>query len=124
MSLLIGVSLSRGRAAATPSPLVGEGWGGGSCCAGTDVPHLPTPTPAPQGGGEEFVALVWLKLTPMNPFGPPAHRRRPRPWAHCRPLAGRALRGSPQRRRSPPKAGRGKSPRCGRRSLQVRRDPG
>jgi hypothetical protein len=46
--------------AATPSPLVGEGWGGGSRGYGTDVPHstTPTPDPSPQGGGEEFAALL------------------------------------------------------------------
>jgi DNA ligase-1 len=41
----------------TSSPLVGEGWGGGSrgdAQASTDASHLPTPTPnpSPQGGGE------------------------------------------------------------------------
>jgi adenosylcobyric acid synthase len=38
-----------------PSPLVGEGRGGGSRGCGAAVPHSPTPTPAPspQGGGEE-----------------------------------------------------------------------
>jgi len=40
---------------AAPSPLVGEGWGGGACRSGTAVPHPPTPTPdpSPQGGGEK-----------------------------------------------------------------------
>src|SRR5262249_20808665 len=38
---------------AAPSPLVAEGWGGGSRGYGTEVPHGPTPTPdpSPQGGG-------------------------------------------------------------------------
>src|SRR5215471_2529715 len=45
------------RTRSAPSPLVGEGWGGGSC----DVSHVPpprfhratpTPNPSPQGGGE------------------------------------------------------------------------
>jgi aerobic carbon-monoxide dehydrogenase large subunit len=56
---VISDDLSVGRATATPSPLVGEGWGGGSCRGGADVPHLPTPTPdpSPQGGGEEPEAL-------------------------------------------------------------------
>jgi 23S rRNA (uridine2552-2'-O)-methyltransferase len=50
--------LSRGRAIASPSPLVGEGWGGGSRSCGTDMPPLatPTPNPSPQGEGEEFAA--------------------------------------------------------------------
>ncbi len=40
---------------AAPSPLVGEGRGGGSGAFGTDVPHGSTPTadPSPQGGGEQ-----------------------------------------------------------------------
>jgi len=38
-----------------PSPLVGEGWGGGSGNRCTDVPRgtTPTPDPSPQGGGEK-----------------------------------------------------------------------
>src|SRR5262249_40506425 len=51
------------RTRSAPSPLAGEGWGGGSC----DVSHVPpprihratpTPNPSPQGGGEhtEFAA--------------------------------------------------------------------
>src|SRR5712671_3188032 len=52
------------RAAATPSPLVGDGWGGGSGGSGTEVPRgtTPTPDPSPQGGGEEFAALSQLSL--------------------------------------------------------------
>jgi 16S rRNA (adenine1518-N6/adenine1519-N6)-dimethyltransferase len=44
--------------ASSPSPLVGEGRGGGSGGDGTDVPYGSTPTanPSPQGGGEEFAA--------------------------------------------------------------------
>src|ERR1700719_2040586 len=39
----------------SPSPLVGEGRGGGSRDCGPTVPHSPTPTPdpSPQGGGEK-----------------------------------------------------------------------
>src|SRR6266853_6595307 len=39
----------------TPSPVVGEGWGGGSGNDATEVPHstTPTPDPSPQGGGEK-----------------------------------------------------------------------
>src|SRR5713226_10070426 len=39
----------------TPSPLVGEGRGGGSCRCCTAVPPgtTPTPDPSPQGGGEK-----------------------------------------------------------------------
>ena len=38
----------------TPSPLVGEGWGGGWCGDAPTLPHTttPTPNPSPQGGGE------------------------------------------------------------------------
>jgi len=39
--------------AASPSPLVGEGRGGGSRSCGAEVPHSPTPDPSPQGGGEQ-----------------------------------------------------------------------
>ncbi len=42
-------------ALSSPSPLVGEGRGGGSGDYGAEVPHLapPTPDPSPQGGGEK-----------------------------------------------------------------------
>jgi urease accessory protein len=54
-----GASSPSRRGASSPSPLVGEGRGGGSGGLGTAVPHLPTPTqegrslPSPQGGGEK-----------------------------------------------------------------------
>jgi excinuclease ABC subunit C len=35
------------RGVSSPSPLVGEGWGGGSGDLGAEVPHSPTPTPDP-----------------------------------------------------------------------------
>ncbi len=56
--------MRRDRAAATPSPIVGEGWGGGAGRRGTEVPpgSTPTPNPSPQGGGEEFAALLRRKL--------------------------------------------------------------
>ena len=47
--------LSHSQAAPTPSPLVGEGWGGGSGGCGTDMSPLATPNPSPQGGGAELV---------------------------------------------------------------------
>jgi aerobic carbon-monoxide dehydrogenase large subunit len=51
--------LGMGGATAIPSPLVGEGRGGGSRDFGNAVPPLPTPTPdsSPQGGGEKSGAL-------------------------------------------------------------------
>src|SRR5215831_4558466 len=74
----------------TPSPLVGEGWGGGSC-RGAPKCHIsrpPPPTPPQPNlaivrvrplnkvievgnsrlrlGGEEFVAMSSLNLTPMR----------------------------------------------------------
>jgi len=48
----------------SPSPLVGEGRGGGAGGLGKTVPHLPTPTqearplPSPQGGGEKKTPLL------------------------------------------------------------------
>jgi tetraacyldisaccharide 4'-kinase len=42
----------------------GSGWGGAPW--GTDVPHLPIPTPSPQGGGQEFAASSTLNLAPMG----------------------------------------------------------
>ena len=41
-------------ARSAPSPLAGEGWGGGSLGEARAVPHsaTPTPNPSPQGGGE------------------------------------------------------------------------
>jgi len=52
--------LSTGRAAATPSPLVGEGWGGRSRSWGAEVPHFSTPTsdPSTQGGEEKSGAQL------------------------------------------------------------------
>jgi hypothetical protein len=51
----------------------GLGWGVEGC--GTAVPHgtTPTPDPSPQGGGEEFAALLTLNLTPMR-VAPTARR--------------------------------------------------
>jgi len=65
---LPGVNSRRDGAAATPSPLVGEGWGGGSGRCGTEPPHSPTPTPdpSPQGGGEELAAQLQFKLAPTS----------------------------------------------------------
>src|SRR5216683_1808034 len=42
-----------------PSPLAGEGRGGGSGDVAKDVPHSPTPTPdpSPKGGGEKKGAV-------------------------------------------------------------------
>jgi len=39
---------------AAPSPLVGEGWGGGSESCGPALPYTqtPTPDPSPPEGGE------------------------------------------------------------------------
>ncbi len=47
-------------ALSSPSPLVGEGRGGGSGGFGNDVPHLatPTPDPSPQGGGEKIASIA------------------------------------------------------------------
>jgi sulfite reductase beta subunit-like hemoprotein len=52
--------MARGAALASPSPLVGEGRGGGSGDFGNEVPHLatPTPDPSPQGGGEKRQPLA------------------------------------------------------------------
>jgi NitT/TauT family transport system substrate-binding protein len=88
---VVGARLSSGRAAATPSPLVGEGWGGGSGGCGNAVPSLATPIPDPSpaeprysegsatqqsdrsrqqptsvGGGEEFASPPQLKLAPTR----------------------------------------------------------
>ena len=60
------------RTRSAPSPLVGEGWGGGWCSEISVAPPAqnrttPTPNPSPQGGGEhtEIVAcpsILILKL--------------------------------------------------------------
>src|SRR5262249_10728870 len=51
---------------------LGEGWGGGSGGCGDAVPPLstPTPNPSPQGGGEEFAALLRRKLAPRCKLTP------------------------------------------------------
>ena len=53
---------------ASPSPLVGEGRGGGSRGDGATVPHstTPTPDPSPQGGGGKITPLPCLRLA--EPF--------------------------------------------------------
>jgi uncharacterized protein len=61
----------------TPSPLVGEGWGGGS---GGDAPGspltpsraTPTPIPSPQGGGEARAAAVEISLAGVTLLADPA----------------------------------------------------
>jgi DNA polymerase III alpha subunit len=49
-----------GSALSSPSPLVGEGRGGGSRACGNEVPHssTPTPDPSPQGGREKKAGLT------------------------------------------------------------------
>src|SRR5262252_7369907 len=44
----------------SPSPLVGEGRGGGSWGRGMEVPHgtTPTPNPSPQGGGARLMFMM------------------------------------------------------------------
>src|SRR5215470_12487471 len=46
------------RTRSAPSPLVGEGWGGGWCVWQRGCINLatPTPDPSPQGGGENSAA--------------------------------------------------------------------
>src|SRR5262245_37882990 len=64
----IGANLTVGRAAGDSLPVVGEGWGGGSCRGARAVPlgPPPTPDPSPQGGGEELAAPPTPKLAPMR----------------------------------------------------------
>jgi methylmalonyl-CoA mutase len=52
----------------SPSPFVGEGWGGGSGSCGNAMPSLttPTPDPSPQGGGEKITPLACRRLA--EPF--------------------------------------------------------
>src|SRR5262249_11621573 len=95
LRLPIGANLRCGGATASPSPRsksavadfdrfiewpkpaytrfrLGEGWGGGSGGCGDAVPPLstPTPNPSPQGGGEEFAALLRRKLAPRGKLTP------------------------------------------------------
>ncbi len=62
---------------AAPSPLVGEGWGGGSggeSKASTVARGLstPTPNPSPQGGGEQRAAPTKLSLARVALLADPA----------------------------------------------------
>src|SRR5258707_10880024 len=57
---------ARGIHAGLPPPLWGRDGVGGVVHYGTAVPHLPTPTPSPQGGGEEFAAPANLNLTAIG----------------------------------------------------------
>jgi len=52
----------------SPSPLVGEGRGGGSRGCGSKVPHrtTPTPDPSPQGGGEQNSPLPAGRVCPLD----------------------------------------------------------
>src|SRR3979490_3460526 len=56
------MTLQRTRCA--PSPLVGEGWGGGSLMGRTYSPITATltPDPSPQGGGERSLSICGLDL--------------------------------------------------------------
>ena len=45
-------------AAATPSPLVGEGWGGGASATPNASANTPTPNSSPQGGGGFTASLT------------------------------------------------------------------
>src|SRR5262249_60245565 len=64
-----------------PSPLVGEGWGGGWCGDERPFPQTstPTPNPSPQGGGEpiEYVGRAAArrrrerKCSRRDPQSPP-----------------------------------------------------
>ena len=69
---LTGVALMFGTIPWTPSPLVGEGWGG-VVQFGTAVPRrtTPNPIPSPQEGGEEIAALANRVLTAveLDPVG-------------------------------------------------------
>jgi urea transport system permease protein len=54
-----------------PSPLVGEGQGGGDCRT-SEVGSPPTPSPSPQGGGEQVVPDGKAIASPRRPMSQPA----------------------------------------------------
>ena len=55
------------RTRCAPSPLVGEGWGGGWLRETEFVSHItPTPNPSPQGGGEQTEFAARLRLYIMS----------------------------------------------------------
>jgi O-antigen biosynthesis protein len=58
-------SIELPQAPSSPSPLVGEGRGGGSGGYAGEVPHLatPTPDPSPQGGGEKTHSPATDRMT-------------------------------------------------------------
>src|SRR5712692_5249733 len=61
-----------------PSPLAGEGWGGGWFGDARLVPYnaTPTPNPSPQGGGEltELAATALTTLGALHAAFQPCHR--------------------------------------------------
>src|SRR5215831_13148686 len=88
---------SLGRATAAPSPLVGEGWGGGSGYCGKALPPLPTPTPdpSPQGGGEEVAALSMRVLAATRGEGEQCSANSAHRFAMRRACSARADRSRP-----------------------------
>jgi SAM-dependent MidA family methyltransferase len=52
-----------------PSPLVGEGWGGGEPPTSAALVS-PTPNPSPQGGGESALEVAWHESLAGVPDGP------------------------------------------------------
>src|SRR6185295_14544726 len=60
-SVELAVEIGRGECRGVPSPLVGEGQGGGESQT-SKIGSPPTPSPSPQGGGEPHRTRGWESI--------------------------------------------------------------
>jgi adenylate cyclase len=94
-------SITNGEVGPSPSPLAGEGRGGGARASGTGAPYSSTPDPSPQGGKEQGrggTPLAGFDSGPQPRPNPPTHagegREEARPSVAVLPFTN--LGGDPQ----------------------------